>query len=72
MRGHTDGVGSDKKNLALSDGRAKAVVAWLVSSGKVNAARLVGVGFGETAPIDTNNTEAGRANNRRVEFVITP
>ncbi len=72
VRGHTDGVGSDKKNLALSDGRAKAVVAWLVSSGKVNAARLVGVGFGETAPIDTNNTEAGRANNRRVEFVITP
>lgn len=71
VRGHTDNVGSDKKNLTLSDGRAKAVVAWLVTNGKVDAKRLVGIGIGEAAPIDTNNTEAGRANNRRVEFAIT-
>ncbi len=68
--GHTDGDGDDKANLKLSQGRAQAVVDYLVKRGKVEAGRLVAVGYGEQKPIDTNQTAEGKAKNRRVEFVI--
>lgn len=68
--GHTDNVGDDAKNLKLSQGRAQAVVDYLVKTGGVAAERLVAVGYGETTPLDTNATEAGRTVNRRVEFII--
>lgn len=70
VAGHTDDAGDDAKNLKLSQGRAEAVVAYLVSKG-VAAERLTSKGFGETRPIDTNDNETGRAKNRRVEFTIT-
>jgi outer membrane protein OmpA-like peptidoglycan-associated protein len=70
VAGHTDSDGKDDKNLSLSQGRSEAVVKWLATTGKVDAARLYGVGYGETKPIDTNGTSTGKANNRRVEFVI--
>ncbi|MDP2304432.1 MAG: OmpA family protein [Pseudomonadota bacterium] len=70
VAGHTDSDGKDEKNLTLSQGRAEAVVKWLTTVGKVDPARLYGTGFGETKPIDTNASTAGKANNRRVEFVI--
>lgn len=70
VAGHTDTDGDDAKNLKLSQGRAEAVVAYLVSKGHVDAARLTAMGYGETRPIDTNSTTVGKANNRRVEFVI--
>ena len=69
VEGHTDDVGSDVYNLKLSQSRAESVVASLASRG-VEAWRLEGVGFGEMRPIDDNGTEDGRANNRRVEFII--
>jgi outer membrane protein OmpA-like peptidoglycan-associated protein len=69
VAGHTDNVGSDKANLKLSQGRAQAVVDWLVKGG-VEADRLVAKGYGEAVPLETNNTEQGRGVNRRVEFVI--
>ena len=58
-----------KVNQKISDKRAKAVVDYLTNSG-VAASRLTAKGFGESAPIDTNDTRAGRANNRRVEIIL--
>ncbi|HNY75581.1 MAG TPA: OmpA family protein [Bacteroidales bacterium] len=69
IEGHTDNVGSDEFNLILSENRAKAVYNYLVNNG-IDADRLQYKGFGETAPIATNETEEGRAMNRRTEFVI--
>jgi outer membrane protein OmpA-like peptidoglycan-associated protein len=69
IEGHTDDVGGPEFNQRLSEGRAAAVRAWLVAHG-IDGARLTSVGYGQTRPIDTNDTEDGRRNNRRVEFHI--
>jgi outer membrane protein OmpA-like peptidoglycan-associated protein len=69
VEGHTDSKGSDAYNMRLSKRRAQSVVNWLVGHG-VARKRLQSHGYGETRPIDTNDTEEGRANNRRVEFHI--
>ncbi|MDA1121769.1 MAG: OmpA family protein [Bacteroidetes bacterium] len=66
---HTDDVGSHENNRALSEARAQAVVDLLVSKG-VNAARIVGKGYGENEPIAANNSSENRSKNRRVEFRI--
>lgn len=70
VEGHTDDRGDDEKNLQLSQRRAAAVVRYLVERGSVAAGRLEAQGFGETTPIEPNDTPSGRANNRRVEFNI--
>lgn len=67
--GHTDGRGSIDYNQRLSESRAKAVVDYLISKG-IDPARLKYKGYGKTQPIDSNNTDEGRARNRRVEFKI--
>jgi outer membrane protein OmpA-like peptidoglycan-associated protein len=67
--GHTDNVGSLDANARLSQARAEAVVQALVSRHGIAAARLVGRGVGPLAPIGSNDTEEGRARNRRVELV---
>ena len=67
--GHTDSDGNDTANLDLSKRRAASVKAALVSEFKLDAGRLTTDGKGETQPIDKNDTPAGKANNRRVEFV---
>ena len=67
--GHTDSVGSDESNQRLSEGRAKAVMQDLINRG-IAADRLEAEGRGESEPIDTNDTEEGRQNNRRVEMEI--
>ena len=67
--GHTDGVGREQANIALSQRRALAVVTWLTDHG-VDARRLEARGFGPRQPIADNGTEAGRQQNRRVEFNI--
>jgi outer membrane protein OmpA-like peptidoglycan-associated protein len=69
VEGHTDNAGDAAKNKDLSDRRAKAVVAYLVKKG-LSAERLEGVGFGAEQPIADNATDDGKAQNRRVEFVI--
>ncbi|MDR3659729.1 MAG: OmpA family protein, partial [Mycobacterium sp.] len=68
--GYTDNVGSDAINLKLSDTRAKAVAAALVSNG-VLAAKVTARGAGSANPIADNGTEAGRAQNRRVEITVS-
>jgi len=69
LSGHTDSVGSDEDNQKLSDGRAKAVREWLVKKG-IAEKRITAIGCGETQPIDTNDTAAGRENNRRTEVRV--
>ena len=69
IEAHTDSQGDDAYNFSLSNQRAESVRIYLQESG-VEASRLSSEGFGETRPIDTNETEAGRSNNRRVEFKI--
>jgi len=66
--GHTDNVGQDGANLTLSEKRAAAVAASLAADFGIDAARMSGVGKGETAPMATNDSPEGRAMNRRVEF----
>ena len=70
ISGHTDNVGDDKSNLTLSENRAKTVYNFLIAN-KIPAIRLSYKGYGETKPIEENNTEDGRKNNRRTEFKIT-
>ena len=70
ITGHTDNVGSDEANMRLSEGRANAVRDELIKRG-VDAGRIEAAGKGETEPIATNDTDEGRAKNRRVEFTIT-
>jgi outer membrane protein OmpA-like peptidoglycan-associated protein len=69
--GHTDSTGSDSYNQDLSERRATSVADYLSSHG-VQAARIATRGFGETQPIETNDTEQGRAANRRVEIKVVP
>ncbi len=67
IAGHTDNTGSEKYNLKLSDQRAKAVMEYLLDNG-CRVDNLSFNGYGQTKPVDTNKTNAGRANNRRVEL----
>ncbi len=67
--GHTDSKGSDEYNVKLSQSRCESVVNYLIGKG-IAKDRLVAKGYGETIPIDTNDTDAGRQMNRRTEFEI--
>lgn len=69
IEGHTDAVGSNRKNKKLSDQRAKAVRAFLIAAG-ISKKRLVAKGFGEDKAIADNGTEEGRFKNRRVDLKI--
>ncbi len=70
VEGHTDSRGKDASNLDLSKRRAQAVRDFLINAG-IDGGRLDSEGYGETKPIASNKSKAGRASNRRVEFVIT-
>jgi outer membrane protein OmpA-like peptidoglycan-associated protein len=69
IEGHTDSDGKDAANQKLSEDRATAVKNYLIENG-IAASRLTSAGFGETKPIDSNKTKAGKANNRRVEVKL--
>lgn len=70
VQGHTDNRGSKALNAKLSDDRAKAVAAALVSRG-IDTSRLTGKGYGFDKPIGDNKTDEGRQKNRRVQFIVT-
>lgn len=69
IQGHTDSRGSDSYNMGLSQRRADAVRAWLINAG-IEADRMTAKGYGETTPLESNQTREGRAKNRRVQFII--
>jgi OOP family OmpA-OmpF porin len=68
IEGHTDNVGDDASNMDLSKRRSMSVAKWLTGKG-IDCKRLLPVGFGETKPEADNNTEEGRAQNRRTAFI---
>ena len=70
IAGHTDATGSEERNQKLSEDRARAVADYLGGKG-VDKARLEAEGFGESKPITSNDTPAGRAKNRRIEFTVS-
>jgi OmpA-OmpF porin, OOP family len=69
IEGHTDNVGGKDANQKLSESRAASVKDYLVKNAGINAARLSTKGFGDTKPVADNGTDAGKAQNRRVELV---
>lgn len=69
VEGHTDSIGSEQYNMNLSQRRAEAVINYLVDNG-VSGTQLIPVGMGEGFPVANNDTDAGRAANRRVDFVV--
>lgn len=69
VAGHTDSIGSDESNRGLSVARAEAVKNYFIGQG-VSSARIRTEGYGETKPVQSNSTEEGRAQNRRVEFTF--
>lgn len=70
IQGHTDARGTDAYNQTLSEKRANSCAAYLKNKG-VASSRITAKGYGKTAPVATNDTEEGRAQNRRVNFVIS-
>lgn len=70
IQGHTDNVGDETMNQRLSKARADSVFEYMLKRG-VAATRMTTAGYGESRPIDTNTTDTGKLNNRRVEFLIT-
>ena len=71
VAGHTDSVGTDAYNQKLSEQRASTVAGYLQSRG-LNRERFIVVGAGEARPVASNDTESGRAQNRRVEITLVP
>lgn len=69
VAGHTDSIGSDELNQALSEARARSVTTYLEQHG-VPAARLQSIGYGETRPVAPNDTPWNRSRNRRIEFLV--
>ena len=69
FEGHTDSRGSRELNTKLSDNRAKAVMNYMIANG-IEKNRVSGKGFGPDRPVASNDTEEGRALNRRTELVI--
>ncbi len=67
--GHTDNVGSEKDNLTLSQRRADSVKGYIISQG-IKSERITAKGYGESAPKESNDTDAGRSKNRRTEFKV--
>jgi outer membrane protein OmpA-like peptidoglycan-associated protein len=70
VEGHTDSSGSPGANQSLSQKRATAVASYLIESAGLQAFRVNAMGYGDTRPVTSNRTAAGRAQNRRIDVVI--
>ena len=72
IEGHTDSFGGDDMNQALSQERAESVQQYMINAMRIPTYRLIATGYGETRPVASNETESGRARNRRIDIVIRP
>ena len=72
IEGHTDSFGGDDFNQKLSQDRAESVQQYMINAMRIPSYRLIATGYGETRPVSSNETEAGRARNRRIDIVIRP
>jgi outer membrane protein OmpA-like peptidoglycan-associated protein len=72
IEGHTDSHGGDDLNQKLSQERAESVRRYMINAMRIPTYRLIATGYGETQPVSSNETEAGRARNRRIDIIITP
>jgi outer membrane protein OmpA-like peptidoglycan-associated protein len=72
IEGHTDSHGGDDSNQTLSQARAESVQQYMINAMRIPTYRLIATGYGETRPVASNETEAGRARNRRIDIVIKP
>lgn len=72
IEGHTDSFGGDESNQRLSQSRADAVQRYMINAMRIPSYRMIATGYGETNPVANNETEAGRARNRRIDIVIKP
>ena len=72
IEGHTDSYGGDESNQALSQHRAESVQQYMINAMRIPSYRLLATGYGETNPVANNETESGRARNRRIDIVIKP
>ena len=72
IEGHTDSHGGDDMNQKLSQERAESVRQYMINAMRIPTYRLIATGYGETHPVASNETEAGRARNRRIDIVIKP
>ncbi len=72
IEGHTDSYGGDEANQRLSQDRAESVQQYMVNAMRIPSYRLIATGYGETNPVANNETESGRARNRRIDIVIKP
>ncbi len=72
IEGHTDSHGGDDLNQKLSQDRAESVQKYMINAMRIPTYRLIATGYGETRPVSSNETEAGRARNRRIDIVIKP
>ena len=72
IEGHTDSYGGDSSNQRLSQQRAEAVQQYMINAMRIPSYRLIATGYGETNPVANNETESGRARNRRIDIVIKP
>ena len=72
IEGHTDSHGGDDLNQKLSQERAESVQQYMINAMRIPTFRLIATGYGETRPVSSNETEAGRARNRRIDIVIRP
>lgn len=72
VEGHTDSYGSDEANQKLSTARAEAVREYLLSASGIEPSRILAVGYGESKPVATNDTNEGRRKNRRIDIVFHP
>jgi outer membrane protein OmpA-like peptidoglycan-associated protein len=72
IEGHTDSYGGDESNQILSQQRAESVQRYMINAMRIPSYRLIATGYGETNPVANNETEAGRARNRRIDIVIKP
>ncbi len=70
LEGHTDAVGNEKYNQALSERRAESVRQWLIANQQIDGSKLITKGWGKSKPVASNDTPEGRQKNRRLEAII--